>query len=277
MSGGAEQAPTFLAWEGNASTMLKHTLLNDKFILGVILINAAVIFVQGFAFQKPWVPWLDLADHLLTVVFLLEAVAKIRTWGMRPYLASSWNVFDFTLVLLALPSLVVWLLPMEFVGLDFLLVFRIMRVFKFFRFIRFVPRMDHIISGVGRAAKASVLILFAFFVFNFIISLISCFLFREMAPEFFRDPLLSWYSIFKVFTVEGWYEIPDAIVEEASPMATFFTRLYFIVILFVGGIFGLSLVNSIFVDTMVSDNNDELERRVEELQRKIDLLLERTR
>ncbi|NLA24090.1 MAG: ion transporter, partial [Bacteroidales bacterium] len=36
----------------------------------------------------------------------------------------------------------------------------------------------------------------------------------------------------------------------------------------------LSLVNSIFVDAMVSDNNDELERKVESLEAKIDLLMD---
>lgn len=40
--------------------------------------------------------------------------------------------------------------------------------------------------------------------------------------------------------------------------------------------FGLSIVNSIFVDAMVSDNNDALELKVAELEKKIDLLLEKT-
>lgn len=40
-----------------------------------------------------------------------------------------------------------------------------------------------------------------------------------------------------------------------------------------GGIFGLSLVNSIFVDAMVSDNNDELIEKVNELDKKIEKLI----
>jgi voltage-gated sodium channel len=40
----------------------------------------------------------------------------------------------------------------------------------------------------------------------------------------------------------------------------------------VGGILGLSLVNSVFVDAMVSDNNDELTKEVERLHEKIDAL-----
>jgi len=51
-------------------------------------------------------------------------------------------------------------------------------------------------------------------------------------------------------------------------------NLYFIVILLSGGIFGLSLINAIFVDAMVSDNNDVLEKKVDELTEKINQLLE---
>ena len=37
----------------------------------------------------------------------------------------------------------------------------------------------------------------------------------------------------------------------------------------------MSLVNSIFVDAMVSDNNDNLERKIEELNKKMDRLLDK--
>ena len=251
--------------------MFKKLLLRDTFILGVILVNAIVIFIQGF--DSGTSPWLDAMDNFLTLIFLAEAVVKIREWGSKQYFASSWNIFDFTLVLLAMPSLMAWAFAFNMVDMDYLLIFRILRIFKFFRFLRFVPNIDHLMNGVGRAAKASVVLVLGFFIFNFIVSLISCFMFRNLSPEFFKDPLVSLYSIFKIFTVEGWYEIPDSIVEEASPMATFFIRFYFVVLLFVGGIFGLSLVNSIFVDSMVMDNNDALEEKVMELQRKIDALI----
>jgi len=39
-----------------------------------------------------------------------------------------------------------------------------------------------------------------------------------------------------------------------------------------GGIIGLSLINSIFVDTMVSDNNDDLKEQICSLEEKIDKL-----
>ncbi|MDD2200503.1 MAG: ion transporter, partial [Bacteroidales bacterium] len=129
--------------------------------------------------------------------------------------------------------------------------------------------------GIYRAAKSSIVILIGFFIFNFIISLISCFLFKDIAPEYFSNPLTSLYSVFKIFTVEGWYEIPDAITSNTdSSLISILTIIYFVIILLFGGIFGLSLVNSIFVDSMVSDNNDELEEKVNNLEKKIDILID---
>ena len=214
-------------------------------------------------------------DNLLTLLFLLEAALKLVHYRPAAYFRDGWNVFDFSLVLLAMPSLAIWALGLDFLGLDFLLVFRVLRVFKFFRVLRFIPDIEHLMRGVARAARSSVLILFAFFVFNFIVSVLSFSFYRHLAPEYFSDPLLAFYSTFKVFTVEGWYEIPDAIAENSSPSVAFFTRVYFIALLFGGGIFGLSLINSIFVDNMLSDNTEALEKQVERLETKVDELLRR--
>ena len=49
-----------------------------------------------------------------------------------------------------------------------------------------------------------------------------------------------------------------------------FARIYFSLLLFFGGIIGMSLVNSIFVDAMAADNNDEVLDRLVQLEKKID-------
>ena len=48
------------------------------------------------------------------------------------------------------------------------------------------------------------------------------------------------------------------------------SRIVFAILFFAGGILGLSLVNSIFVDALAGDNNDEVLRRIDELEKKID-------
>jgi voltage-gated sodium channel len=254
---------------------LQQLLLNDKFILSLIFINAIIIFLQGFGLSSALRNNLTQADNIITIVFILELIVKFRAFGIKGFFRSNWNIFDAILIILAIPSLVLWATNSTFLNLDYLLVLRIARIFKFFRFLRFFPQIDELINGVQRALKASVIVMLGFFVFIFIVSILSCFFYRNLSPEFFGNPVVSLYSIFKIFTVEGWYEIPDAIAQNASEAISVITKIYFAIILLVGGIFGLSLVNSIFVDAMVSDNNDELEKKVTNLEAKIDLLLEK--
>jgi len=244
---------------------VKQLFLNNKFILWIIILNAITIFLQGFEIEPLFMKMIRIADNLFTVVFLFEMVVKIREYGFTGYWKSNWNKFDAILILLASPSLVLWLLNIDNVSLHFLLVFRIARVFKFFRFIKFIPNVDKLIKGINQALKASVIVIIGFFIYNFVVSVITCFLYKNIAPVYFGDPIQAFYSIFKIFTVEGWYQIPELVAEKTNLVVAFLTKVYFIVILLTGGIFGLSLVNSIFVDAMVSDNNEDLEQKVDHL------------
>jgi voltage-gated sodium channel len=256
--------------------MLYRFFSHNGVLISLISANALLIFVQGF-FQAtdPISPYLEFLDHMLTLFFALEAGVKMLHLGWKGYVKDGWNVFDFILVLVALPSLVVWATGLDVVRLEFLLIFRILRVFKFFRVLKFVPNVENLIMGIFRAVRSSILVVFAFFIFNFIFAILSYSLFAEVAPEHFANPLLSFYTTFKIFTIEGWYEIPDLIAERADhTFLAIFARIYFVLLLFGGGIFGLSLINSIFVDSMMSDNNDAMEKKLGELEAKIDRLLE---
>ncbi len=254
---------------------IKQLFINDRFILIIIIINTFTIFSEGFKdLDDIYLQAINIIDSVITLLFVLEAIIKISHFKWRPYIASNWNKLDFILIFLSIPSLLILFMDVEAADFSFLLVFRISRVFKFLRFFKFIPGIVHLAQGVKRALKTSVVVLLGFVIYNFIISVLSCYMFKEMSPEYFGDPVTSFYSTFKVFTVEGWYEIPDKMTADIYGIKLFFIKLYFIIILITGGIFGLSIVNSIFVDSMVSDNNDELEKKVEEIKKKIDILIQ---
>jgi voltage-gated sodium channel len=247
-----------------------RAFLDDRFILVAIVFNALVLSALSFEELRHH-PYLEALDYGFTTYFVIEAVLKIRRDGWRGYISVKWNQFDFVIVLISLPSYS--MIFFDIPDLSFLLLLRVARVVKFFRFIRFVPNIGQLIDGARRAVRASFFVVIAFFVFNFIIALLSCHLFHDEAPEFFKNPVVSFYSIFKVFTVEGWYEIPDSISENATPAFAFFVRAYFMAIVVSGGLFGLSLVNAIFVDEMLRNENDLFETRLDELSVKLDRLL----
>ncbi len=253
--------------------MLKRIFLNEKIILGIILLNSILILLAAFDnlshHQKELI---RIFDNVITLVFLLELILKMKEYGIIDYFKSNWNKLDFILVVLSIPALISFTFNLEITNLSFVLVFRVLRVFKSFRFLKFIPGISDLIKGIRRAIKTSVIIILGFFIYIFIIGIFSTYLFQNIAPEHFSNPILSFYSIFKIFTVEGWYEIPEIISSRIDSTLAFFSNFYFIFVVVTGGIFGLSLVNSIFVDAMLTDNTDDISKKIDNLEKKIDSL-----
>lgn len=253
--------------------MIKKLFLNDKFILLLIAINSLIIFASGFKLDDTLLFSLSLIDHVITWLFIIELFIKLVQCKLK-YFDSNWNRLDFILIIFSIPSLIAFYAHFTEVNLAVLLVFRTFRIFKTIRFLKFIPGMDHLIQGIIRALKTSIIALLGYAIYLFIMGIISFYIFRNLAPEYFSNPLDALYSTFKVFTVEGWFDIPEVITIGMNEVQSFLTYSYFIFILITGGIIGMSLVNSIFVDAMVSDNNDSLEAKIDELNKKINLLIE---
>jgi len=247
-------------------------LLNDYCILFLIIANALLIFLQEFELEGNF---LDYLEPVFTILFVAEMATKIKEYGFSRYFSDGWNRFDFIIIIISIPSLAVIFYNDSSLQLNIFLTLRVFRVFKFFRLVRFFPNVTSLVTSLQRALKASYIIITGFFLLVFIVSLVTCSMYKKIVPEYFSNPINSFYSIFRLFSIEGWYEIPDLIASRTNPLISFFSKLYFVVLLLCGGIIGLSLVNSIFVDAMVSDNNDELKEEVSKLNNKIELLTEK--
>lgn len=246
----------------------------DRYVFIVIALNALVLFLLSFPSLDPIGFWLEVIDLIFLGYFMMEAIMKIRVQGWRAYISRGWNKFDFGLLVLSVPAVLV-LVQGHWADLSLFFVFRIARIARFFKFLRFVPNIKELLAGIRRAFKASVFVLLAFSVYGFVIALVSTRLFHNLAPDMFGNPLNSFYHIFQVFTIEGWNSIPEKIISggEIGTGVGYGIKLYFMIIVATGGLFGLSIVNAIFVEEMVRDNNDDLEETINEMNKKIDLLL----
>lgn len=248
-------------------SVIKKLFLNDAFILWLILLNSIIIFSSGYFINENIRAFLSFADNLITALFIVELSLKLKVNGFSKYFSNGWNKLDFTLVFLSLPVFIAFVLKIDVVDFSFLLVIRVLRVFKTIRFFKFIPEIEGLIVGIQRALKTSVFVFIGFFVYIFIVGILSFNLFSH--SFYFSDPLVSLYSTFKIFTIEGWFEIPEHVTLDFGKIESFLTYVYFIFVVLSGGIFGLSLVNSIFVDSMVSDNNDQLEKKIDDLDSKL--------
>lgn len=251
---------------------VKRIFLTETVIATVIVANSVLLFVMGFDEVRNDLV-LDFIDHTFTVFFVFEVLVKVRDRSWKGYIAEAGNKFDFFLVAISVPSLVEIFVILP--DVSYLLAFRLLRVIRILRFLRFIPNLNKMLEGIKRAFKASVFVILALFIYNVLLAILSNHLFKDAAPQYFGNPFISLYSIFQIFTLEAWNEIPDAIIahEHTVGWLAGFARFYFLLIVLSGGILGFSLVNAIFVDEMTMDNNKELEEKIDALNKKVDRLL----
>jgi voltage-gated sodium channel len=250
-------------------------LVSDRLVMAVIVLNATALVLHemapaGSISARLWF-WID---YVCVVFFLVEALLKIRRDGWPLFWTSGWNKFDFSVVVVSLPALLGPFLDVS--QFAFVLVLRLGRLFRLFRVLRFIPNLDHLVTGVHRALRASIGVFLALVLINIILAVMATLCFRDLDPEHFGNPIAAGYSIFQVFTVEGWNEIAGRLEEraESSDVANpglliAGTRAFFVVAVLIGGILGLSLANAVFIDEMMMDNTEALERKVDALTEEV--------
>lgn len=210
---------------------------------------------------------ISIADISCTMFFVIEMIYKNITFGFKKYWTNPLEIMDGILVILSIPTIIEFVFSVEIGDLSFLLVLRVLRILRMFRLTRVFPDFDVIMRNFFMALRKSYAFLLVLFIFVVIFALIDCNLFKQAAPQYFNTPLDAIYSTFRMFTVEGWYDIPDAVAKGLNnEIWIHVIRIFFSAQLLFGGIIGMSLINSIFVDAMVSDNNDDIKKDIQDLK-----------
>ena len=257
---------------------IRKPIINDRFLLILILTNTLVIFLHSFDGLKPYYYLLDILDFIFTMIFICEISIHIfQSSGVnvaekfKNFHNDKWNKIDFYSVLLAIPSIgVLFVEDLEiFAGFT---VLRSLRIFKILRVIEFIPEGKEISSKLLKALKGVFFIMVAFILYSIIISLISVTLFKSSAPSFFSNAFDSFFTIFKIFSGDGFSDVVIEIVSNSSLEFGYFTKLYFVMIVFTGSILGLSLINSVFIDQM-SNFDKKSESEINSLENKLDEVL----
>lgn len=242
--------------------------------MSVILLNTLVMTLGGFypAGSREYFI-VHAIDYLCVLYYIGEAAWKIHRLSWKGYRSFGWNRFDFLVTLLCLPVL---LEPFTS-GVHYLTwlpVFRAGRLFRLLRLLRFIPDSLGLAQGIVRALKASVGVFLALALVNLIFALSAHFIFGTIAPERFGDPAKAVYSIFQIFTLEGWNDFPELIEQKVVDGGLnsgwiHITRLFFGAAVLVGGILGFSMANAVFIDEMTLDNNRVLEQKVDVLTQEV--------
>lgn len=242
-----------------------HSIFKERNLFGITLLNVVIIYFHSFSYFSDYFFYFDLADASITLFFLCEIIYKISNnydKGLKAkfkyyWKHDHWNKLDFISVVLALPSLSVLFMQYDLELFAGFTVLRSLRIFKFIRVIEFIPNGKRIGPQLVKALKAVMFIIFAFIIYSTVISLISVSLFKAFAPKYFANAFMSFFTIFKIFSGDGFSDVVDLITANNSNIYfIYFTKFYFVFIVFTGSILGLSLINSIFIDQMTHANDD---------------------
>ncbi len=252
-----------MSQDGNRSYHnLAHSIVSERTTFFFITLNAVVLFLDAFPaiHASPLGRWLLIIDYICILFFVLELGLKLALQGRRGYFGQAWNVFDFSVVILSLPALLVPFGLAQGQGFVAVLLLRLIRLSRFMRALRFIPRLERLVAGAQRALRASAGVMLAMLFYLFIFGLAATYLFGQPgspAQAKFSDPLVSMYSMFTVFTVEGWFETPDLIAGDVGYWAAHAVRAFFVLAVITGGIILLSLLNAVFVEEMSSDLSEQ--------------------
>ncbi|WP_087019287.1 ion transporter [Thaumasiovibrio subtropicus] len=239
-------------------------LANEKLAGIGILVYVALIFIDAFPqVHGRFGLLIDGAVWALSCYFMAEVIVRMQLKGARTYFSQKSNVFDFAIVVIGFLAVA---LPYFFViNIGFL---RVTRLLKVMRLLKFVPHAETVYTNIALALKATTAIFVMLFMMMLIFALFGNAFFAHLLPENFGDPIQSLYTIFSVFFIENWNEIPDEAIADGMQYA-WLIRLFFMFVLFVGGFLGLSIATAVFVDEMAIDNNRKLEGQVAELNQRL--------
>ena len=144
----------------------------EKFIISLVILNVLAMSLTYYGQPEYMSVFSDYCDIFFTVAFTTEMVLKITGLGLRQYLMSGWNVFDGTLVTIALAADALQGLESLGVKIDPGTV-RMLRVFRIARLLRLMKMggglnrlITTIVIAVPALANVGVLLILFLYIYT---------------------------------------------------------------------------------------------------------------
>ncbi len=215
-------------------------------IIGLIVGNGALLGLE----TSPRLvdnagEWLNLGQRVVLWVFVAEAALKI--FGVSPhvdrYFRDGWNLFDFTIVVLAfIPA----------VG-PFAIVARLARLARILRLVSALPELRLIVTTMVRSIPGMLNIVVLISIVAYVYAIIGYQFFHDHDPEHWRNLGISLLSLFRVITLEDWTDIMYTAME-LHPWAWLYFVSFVVLASFV--------VINLFIAVVINNLNTVKEERL---------------
>jgi voltage-gated sodium channel len=223
-----------------ALTALINSAAFQRFIIVVILINAVILGAMATNIAPETYQLLHIADMVCLGIFIAELALKFIVMRTAMF-KDPWNIFDLIVVGIAL-------VPAS----GPLSVLRALRVLRLMRLVTVIPSMRRVVTGMFAAIPGGASVAAVLLIMYYVASIIAVMLFRDVAPLHFGSLGTTFFTLFKMMTLEGWPDIADDVMAK-SPNAWIFFVVFIVFTTFTT----LNLLFGIIVDAMNSTREEE--------------------
>jgi len=222
----------------------------EYFIIAVILVSAVLIGMETSAdLMAEYEGLLVWGNRIVLTIFVVEAILKM--WALAPkigdYFKDGWNIFDFTIILLALvPS----------TG-EFAMIARLARLLRVLRLISAIPELRLIVATLMKSIPSMGNIMLLMGVIFYIYAVAGQQLFHAHDPQHWGNLGISLLTLFRIVTLEDWTDVMYTAME-MHPLAW----IYFVSFV----IMGTFVIINLFIAVVLNNLEEAKEERLKELR-----------
>ncbi|MEV5323779.1 ion transporter [Nonomuraea sp. NPDC052634] len=213
----------------------------QRFIIGVILINAATLGLETFpAVVERYGTLLTVVDHMALYIFAAELLGKLYV-ERTAFARDPWNIFDTIIVGIAFAS--------TNGGLS---VLRSLRILRVLRLLSVVPSLRRVVSALLRAMPGMSSIVVLLSLVLYVAAVMATKLYGATAPDRFGTLPTSLFTLYQTMTGDDWGNIAREVMA-THPSAWIFFASFILVCTFVV----LNLFLAVVVSAMDEENAEE--------------------
>ena len=219
-------------------------------IIAVILASAVLIGLETSPeIVGAYSHLIDLGNQVILGVFILEAFLKMTAVAPRlqDYFKSGWNIFDFSIIVLAL---------MPGTG-EFAMVARMARLLRVVRLISVIPELRLIVETLMRSIPSMGNIMLLMGVIFYIFAVAGQQMFHEHDPVHWGNLGISLLTLFRIVTLEDWTDVMY-VAMELNPL----NWIYFVAFV----IMGTFVIVNLFIAVVLNNLDEAKQARLKELR-----------
>lgn len=265
---------------------IKRAIKSQPFywcVIVLVFLNTSCVAVEHYG-QPQWLTnFLFYAEYIFLVLFILEMCLKMYALGVRVYFESSFNKFDFLVVMGSIFE-VIWSYYKE--GSFGLSVLRALRLLRIFKVTKYWSSLRNLVISLLSSMRSIISLLFLLFLFLLIFALLGMQLFggefnfeTGTPPANFNTIANALLTVFQILTGEDWNEVMYNGIRSQGGIERggMVYSIYFIILVLFGNYTLLNVFLAIAVDNLA--NAEEMtqaqEEEAEELKQQQALELEK--